>query len=229
MSVRQTLVDHLFFGRDPLKDVAAGVIETDLQGWQSQHKYLTEAIKAVAPSVIVEIGVWKGGSVATMARALKAADADAVIIAVDTWLGSSEHYLEAGFAQSLNFENGYPQLYRQFAANICNEGLRDYVLPLPLDSLNAFEVLSTRQVTPDIIHIDAGHDYASVMADLKAWWPLLRPGGVLIGDDYHAERFGKDKGKWPGVRKAFDEFFAAQAHTSFKSGKGKCMVRKPPA
>lgn len=227
MTVRQNLVDRLFFGRDPLEDFPAGVMATDLQGWQSQHKYLTEAIDITAPKVIVEIGVWKGASVATMAKALKARGADAVIIAIDTWLGSSEHYLEQRFAESLDFEHGYPRLYRRFAANICNEGLRDYVLPLPLDSLNAFEVLNTRQISPDVIHIDAGHDYASVMADLKAWWPLLRPGGVLIGDDYHAERFGKDKGKWPGVRQAFDEYFAAHPHTEFKSGKGKCLVRKP--
>mmetsp|Transcript_98930 Transcript_98930/g.317216 ORF Transcript_98930/g.317216 Transcript_98930/m.317216 type:complete len:335 (+) Transcript_98930:98-1102(+) len=33
------------------------------------------------------------------------------------------------------------------------------------------------------VYIDARHDYASVLADLRAWWPLLRRGGVLAGDD----------------------------------------------
>ena len=35
------------------------------------------------------------------------------------------------------------------------------------------------------------------------------------------------KGKWPEVRQAFDEFFAATPHTKFESGDGKCYVGKP--
>ena len=44
MSTRQTILDQLFFGRDPLKDFPAGKFATDLQGWHSQHPYLTRAI-----------------------------------------------------------------------------------------------------------------------------------------------------------------------------------------
>jgi hypothetical protein len=34
------------------------------------------------------------------------------------------------------------------------------------------------------VYLDARHDYASVMADLNAWYPTIRPGGVLAGHDY---------------------------------------------
>jgi Methyltransferase domain len=149
-----------------------------------------------------------------------------VVIAIDTWLGSSEHYLWEKFIPDLDFEFGYPRLYHKFAANICNEGLQDYVVPLPLDSINGFQLLKAKAIRPDVLHIDAGHDYQSVMGDLKAWWPQLRDGGVLIGDDY----FNKPiigQGKWPEVRQAFDEFFAAHANTVFESGDGKCYVGKP--
>ena len=37
-----------------------------------------------------------------------------------------------------------------------------------------------------LVHIDAAHDYASVSEDIRAWWPLLRPGGTLLGDDFTA-------------------------------------------
>jgi len=77
-----------------------------------------------------------------------------------------------------------------------------------------------------VLHIDAGHDYLSVMADLKAWWPQLNPGGVLIGDDYFKKPI-IGQGKWPEVRQAFDEFLAATPHTKFESGDGKCYVGKP--
>jgi hypothetical protein len=36
----------------------------------------------------------------------------------------------------------------------------------------------------DFVYIDARHDYCGVMEDLEAYWPLLKPGGVLAGDDY---------------------------------------------
>lgn len=225
MSMRRRILDQLFFGRDPLQDFPAGRHATDLQGWHSQHPYLTRAITEGLPAVVVEVGVWKGASVVTMAREIQRLKLDAFVIAIDTWLGSSEHYLWEKFLPDLDFEFGYPRLYQKFAANIVNEGLRDFVVPLPLDSINGFQLLKAKAIRPDVLHIDAGHDYLSVMADLKAWWPQLMPGGVLIGDDYFRPLIGP--GKWPEVRQAFDDFFAATPRTSFEHGDGKCYVRKP--
>ena len=227
MAKRAQILEKLFFGRDPLKDFPHTRFPADLQGWHSDHPYLSRAIAAVKPAVVVEIGVWKGASVVTMAREIQKLGLDCALIAIDTWLGSSEHYQWEKFIPDMNFEFGYPRLYHTFAANICREGLADVVVPLPLDSLNAFQLLKARNIRPDVLHIDAGHDYDSVMADLKAWWPVLNPGGVLIGDDYFKPVLGIGKGKWPDVRRAFDEFFAVHPHTVFESGDGKCYVGKP--
>jgi len=214
MNTRQQILDQLFFGRDPLKDFPKERFPTDLQGWHSRHPYLARAIQEGRPKVVVEVGVWKGASVVTLAKEIQRLNLDAVVIAIDTWLGSAEHYKEK-FIADMDFQFGQPQLYRKFLANICHEGLTDFVVPLPLDSINAYELLKMRGVRPDVLHIDAGHDYASVMADLKAWWPVLTPGGALIGDDYFKAGFVQGlmgKEKWPEVRQAFDEFFAATPH-----------------
>ena len=40
----------------------------------------------------------------------------------------------------------------------------------------------------DWIYVDALHTYDAVLADLRAWWPKLRPGGLLSGDDYGDEK-----------------------------------------
>lgn len=40
----------------------------------------------------------------------------------------------------------------------------------------------------DWIYVDALHTYDAVLADLRAWWPRLRSGGLLSGDDYGDER-----------------------------------------
>jgi predicted O-methyltransferase YrrM len=226
MSTRQDVCDRLFFGRDPLKDFPARHFPTDLQGWHSQHPYLARAVAQVRPRIVVEVGVWKGASVVTLAKEIQRLKLDAVVIAIDTWLGSAEHYLWEKFLPDLDFEFGYPRLYQKFAANVCNEGLQDFVVPLPLDSINAFQLLKEKSIRPEVLHIDAGHDYQSVMADLKAWWPQLTPGGVLVGDDYFRKPL-VGQGKWPEVRQAFDEFFAGNPHTVFESGDGKCHVGKP--
>nr|USU34236.1 class I SAM-dependent methyltransferase [Methylobacterium sp. OTU13CASTA1] len=72
-----------------------------------------------------------------------------------------------------------------------------------------------------MIHIDAGHDYRAVMSDLEAWWPLVRPGGWVIGDDYVHD------GHWPGVRQAFDEFYQRCGLFPFEHGGAKCRIQKP--
>ena len=57
----------------------------------------------------------------------------------------------------------------------------------------------------DFVFIDGNHLYESVCADINAWWPKLRPGGLLIGHDYGT---GRDaEGLW-GVQRAVNEFHA---------------------
>lgn len=36
----------------------------------------------------------------------------------------------------------------------------------------------------DYIYIDARHDYCAVQEDIEAYWPKVRPGGILAGHDY---------------------------------------------
>jgi glycosyltransferase involved in cell wall biosynthesis len=35
-----------------------------------------------------------------------------------------------------------------------------------------------------VSYIDADHRYESVVSDIQAWWPKVRPGGILSGHDY---------------------------------------------
>jgi Methyltransferase domain/galactosyl transferase GMA12/MNN10 family len=58
----------------------------------------------------------------------------------------------------------------------------------------------------DFVYIDADHSYEGCLADLKAYYPKLKQGGVLAGHDYL-------NGKLPegefGVRRAVEEFLSA--------------------
>ncbi|MGH9347043.1 MAG: class I SAM-dependent methyltransferase [Vicinamibacterales bacterium] len=48
----------------------------------------------------------------------------------------------------------------------------------------------------DAVFIDAGHELDEVLADIAAWAPKLKPGGLFAGHDYAPE--------WPGVIEAVD-------------------------
>lgn len=86
-------MQKLWRGEDPYAVSGAGDVAPDLQGWGSQHRYLTEAIETLHPSIVVEVGVWKGASVIHMASRLKELAIDGVVIAIDTWLGAWDHWV----------------------------------------------------------------------------------------------------------------------------------------
>ena len=226
-SAKQEVVQKLWRGYDPMQTVVLEDRPLDPQGWNSDHAYLGRALSEVRPRLVVEIGVWKGGSVMTMARALQALGLDGVVIAVDTWRGSSEHWLAAqgdwgiDIADDLGFDRGSPRLYEKFVANVRAAGLDDYVVPLPLDSINAARVLKQMGFFFGVMHLDGGHDYDSVAADLRLWWSLVKPGGILVCDDYHPHG-----DVWPDVRRAVDEFAATAAVVAFEHEGGKAMMRK---
>ncbi len=217
---RQTIIDRVWRGNDPFRGLPDNLFQYDLHGWNSQHPYLSDSISALRPELIVEVGVWKGGSTVFMANELKTHAISSVVIAIDTWLGSSEHWM-GPFREDLSLLSGHPALYFKFLSNVLNAKVADYVVPLPLDSLNAAEVLGSLNLRPEMIHLDGGHDYESVTADLRVWWPLLAPGGLLIGDDYYTD------GMWDTVRKAFDEFFGVLDLMPLENVAGKCRVQKP--
>lgn len=75
----------------------------------------------------------------------------------------------------------------------------------------------------DWIYIDAGHDYQNCMADLRAWWPKLRSGGLFSGDDYGLHEndpallpltFERMSAKWPKV---------GEYSTAYKWGTAKAL------
>eukprot|EP00747_Dinoflagellata_sp_TGD_P023441 gnl/TRDRNA2_/TRDRNA2_129810_c0_seq1.p1 gnl/TRDRNA2_/TRDRNA2_129810_c0~~gnl/TRDRNA2_/TRDRNA2_129810_c0_seq1.p1 ORF type:complete len:449 (+),score=50.60 gnl/TRDRNA2_/TRDRNA2_129810_c0_seq1:36-1349(+) len=86
----------------------------------------------------------------------------------------------------------------------------------------------------DFVYLDARHDRGSVLQELQAYWPKLRPGGVMAGHDYteqddpdasqdpqatgqdwtlnHADGTREISGR--AVRGAVDDFFSGVARES---------------
>ena len=218
---RGQLIELLWRGHDPFFGYPANARPIDKQGWNSGHHYLEETISSLRPAITIEIGVWKGGSSITLAKALRKNQIKGVVLSIDTWLGSWEHWNHPSRFLDLKIDRGYPTLFHTFMSNVIGEGLQEYIVPLPIDSNNAFNILKKCGISAGVIHIDGGHDYKAVSDDLVSWWGILQVGGVIIGDDYDPARR-----VWPSVGAAIDDFCRGRADIRFESSPYKCRIRK---
>jgi len=101
---------------------------------------------------------------------------------------------------------GIDAFRRKFAK--CEIGARTLLQPFidqgRYELIKRSSIDGSKQFVPgslDFVYIDAAHDYQNVKEDLAAWYPLVRPGGLLCGHDY------VDVYKC-GVMAAVDEFAA---------------------
>ena len=79
------------------------------------------------------------------------------------------------------------------------EHFSDRAVFVERDSVDAAQSLANGFF--DLVFIDADHTYDSVLKDIRAWAPKVRPGGILAGHDYGWE--------FPGVVRAVQEFAVA--------------------
>lgn len=145
-----------------------------------------------------EIGVFRG----SLSRRLLVRP-DLRLIMVDSWGEYRDGYAESGdFVASLtaaeqagNRETA--ELHVRFAEARCTvtQG----------DSVQAAATVGDGEL--DFVFIDADHTYGACRADIAAWAPKLKPGGLLCGHDY--DRPDLPNVRW-GVKQAVDEF--AEAH-----------------
>src|SRR5262245_46278110 len=199
---------NIYEGFDPLP--------LDLDGWGEQSPIFEYVCEVIKPQTIIEVGTWKGASALRMAALMK----QGTIVCVDTWLGSI-HCWNDRTDPKVNpyFVYGYPQLYWRFLSNVVHHGKQALIVPFPATSSMAAQFLKARGMSADAIYIDASHDYEDVTADLKAYWELLRPGGIMFGDDYDPY--------WPGVMTAVNEFAIMNGLRIDNRFMGKSLMVKP--
>jgi Methyltransferase domain len=108
------------------------------------------------------------------------------VIAVDHWEGSPEHLADPELAPVL------PQLYDAFLRGCWD--YRDRIIPLRAKSVEGLQRVAQVRLVPDLIYIDADHQFESVCADLTAALDLF-PSATVVGDDWN----------WESVRKAVEK------------------------
>jgi predicted O-methyltransferase YrrM len=161
-----------------------------VNGWMLSTELEWLSANAKRRKNIVEIGSWMGRSTRCLADSTPGR-----VIAVDTWKGSDEDEHRRILA-------GQPEdwLFNEFAKNLGGHINTGKVIPYQATSLEAALDFTEHDCKPDMIFIDASHDYENVKADLEAWYPLLAPGGLFCGHDFNTNH--------PGVMRAVTEKFS---------------------
>ena len=186
-----------FYAENPLATLQ--VSEIDPQGWNSDSPAFAHVLNTVKPRLIIEVGSWKGASAIHMAKLAPQAE----ILCIDTWLGSAEMW----DYPDLKRHHGFPQVYYTFASNVVHFVGRERICPLPLSSTAAATLLKRRGVLADVVYIDGAHEYVDVRRDIEEYWPLVRPGGILFGDDYgHPEVYQAVQDTLHDVRVMWEKF-----------------------
>ena len=140
-------------------------------------------------------GVEVGTRAGLFAEALLQAEPRLQLMVVDPFEHVSETYKSQDGEEQENdfFSNATAEAaWRRLAA------LRPRVHFFTTDSVTASQWIQDGSL--DLVFIDADHSYDAVKADLAAWVPKLRKGGVLSGHDYNSA--------FPGVVDAVQDFFA---------------------
>jgi len=197
-----TMRQAIFRSHDPYQGIELEGREIEMFGWYYDHPIFEQILAAIKPLRIIEVGTLYGASAIHMANLTKRMGIETELLCVDTFLGAPEYWVE-GMIDRLKLRSGYPRFYEQFMVNVVKSDLQDRITPFPLVSTLAAEVLRGLNISADVIYIDAAHSYPEVLADLRAFWPLVRPGGIMFGDDFDVI--------WPGVIRAVHEWSEAEA------------------
>lgn len=105
-----------------------------------------------------------------------------------------DHWEEGG-----NYGGTYEGTLRMYESVVRDFGDKDNVEIIKSDSVTAADNFPDESF--DWVYVDGNHTYEGVYRDLEAWWPKVKKGGFISGDDYFfmEQKFG--------VKKALDSFF----------------------
>lgn len=166
-----------------------------IQGWFNFQPLYQETINnATHEQHFVEVGAWKGKSTSYMAVEIVNQNKNITFDVIDTWEGSQD--------ETVHMEN--PDvvdntLFETFCNNL--SPVQEYINVIRSDSVEAANMYEDESV--DFVLLDGGHSYEQVKADITAWLPKVKKGGVLAGDDYgHVNKRHLPKS---GLAKAVDE------------------------
>lgn len=124
---------------------------------------------------MIELGTWKGRSLASISDILKRKNI--TVYAVDTFKGSEEDKEEHTDALTMDIKT------------IFEENMKKVGLDVKLFAMTSHEAVSKIDETFDLIFIDADHTFEAITQDLEDWLPKCK--GMIAGHDYEREAIAR--------------------------------------
>lgn len=138
--------------------------------------------------IYVEVGVWKGNFTEDILEVCRPRR----VYLIDPWR-SVPSYNDAWYScLQQDMDTIYNSVVERFVD-------RKEVRILREDSFSAARHLANESA--DFIYIDGDHNFEQVVEDINIYFPKLKPGGLLVCDDYRMGGWWND-----GVIKAVDMF-----------------------
>jgi predicted O-methyltransferase YrrM len=149
----------------------------NIDGWFSYDYIYKHVVETAGDGeLFVEVGSFKGRSSAFMAVEIANSGKKIQFDCVDTWAGSIEH--QAGSVAEVK-EVVEGTLYETFLDNM--KPVDSLYRPLRMTSLEAAAQYEDESI--DFLMLDGSHETEDVIADIKAFLPKMKNGGVMTGDD----------------------------------------------
>ena len=126
--------------------------------------------------VVAEIGTYDGGTSLAIAPIVK--EMNGKFIAID-WFVGNETIIGPGHGYN---KNQHDTVINNFKHNIGETGCQDITTIYDMPSLEAATLIEDKSL--DICFIDADHRYDAVKADILAYAPKVKDGGILCGHDF---------------------------------------------
>jgi predicted O-methyltransferase YrrM len=178
------------------------------------------------PYRVLEIGSWAGGSAITWADAIKRFNrGEGMVVCVDPWVQYIDPLADGRTVyREMHEALAHGEILDLFRHNIRACGHEDLVRMIRGSSDEILPLIKPE--TFDLVFVDGDHSYGQVLDDLRNAAPLVRPGGILCGDDLELQLAEVDaenciqrsdsdfttdpqsnRSYHPGVTRAVAEFF----------------------
>lgn len=158
----------------------------------------TEILKRLPKRAVLgaEVGVWDG----RLSQFLLSSRNDLSLFMVDRWrdVPDGHRYKRSNSQMANTSPEGFAEVQAR-AWKVVNR-YPSRAKPLKGESVEMANHVADGAL--DFVFIDADHSYEGVKEDIAAWFPKLKPGGLMGGHDWdHPDH----QDEW-GVRKAVEEF-----------------------
>ncbi len=165
------------------------------------------------PKFGIEVGSFIGSSAVLLGNFLK--QNNGVLMCVDTFCGDINMWLMDGFHETMAKKDGNPKIYDHFMKKMISNELTETVVPLRVSSIVAARMLNVLKYEIDFVYLDSAHEAGETFIELMLYHDILKPGGVLFGDDYEG---------FPAVKYDVDLFCKCFNYTLTFTGDGDTWI-----